>query len=51
MPEEVPTSELEFLINLNELASNSKIDKLIGRSDEVERIVQILARRTKIIHY
>jgi len=47
VPEEVPTSELEFLINLNELASNSKIDKLIGRSDEVERIVQILARRTK----
>jgi ATP-dependent Clp protease ATP-binding subunit ClpA len=46
-PEEVPTTDLEFLINLNELASNSKIDKLIGRSDEIERIVQILARRTK----
>ncbi|MDA9876644.1 AAA family ATPase, partial [Gammaproteobacteria bacterium] len=46
-PEEVPTTELEFLINLNELASNSKIDKLIGRSEEIERIVQILARRTK----
>ena len=42
-----PTTELEFLINLNELASNSKIDKLIGRSEEIERIVQILARRTK----
>ena len=46
-PEEAPTTELEFLINLNELASNSKIDKLIGRSEEIERIVQILARRTK----
>ena len=47
VPEEAPTTELEFLINLNELASNSKIDKLIGRSEEIERIVQILARRTK----
>ena len=45
--EETSTSEIEFLINLNELASNSKIDKLIGRSEEVDRIVQILARRTK----
>ena len=45
--EEAPTTELEFLINLNELATNSKIDKLIGRSEEIERIVQILARRTK----
>ncbi|MDA9661683.1 ATP-dependent Clp protease ATP-binding subunit ClpA [Pseudomonadota bacterium] len=45
--EEAPTTELEFLINLNELASNSKIDKLIGRSEEIERIIQILARRTK----
>ena len=26
---------------------SNKIDKLIGRSEEVERIVQILARRTK----
>ena len=47
VPEEAPTTELEFLINLNKLASNSKIDKLIGRSEEIERIVQILARRTK----
>ena len=46
-PEEATTTELEFLINLNELASNNKIDKLIGRSEEIERIVQILARRTK----
>ena len=45
--EEAPTTELEFLVNLNELASNSKIDKLIGRSEEIERIIQILARRTK----
>jgi len=45
--EEAPKTELEFLINLNELATNSKIDKLIGRSEEIERIIQILARRTK----
>ena len=40
-------SELEFLIDLNQLASSNKVDKLIGRSDEIARIVQILARRTK----
>ncbi|MGY8793284.1 MAG: AAA family ATPase, partial [Gammaproteobacteria bacterium] len=45
--EEAPSSELEFLIDLNELAKANKIDKLIGRSEEVERIIQILARRTK----
>jgi ATP-dependent Clp protease ATP-binding subunit ClpA len=45
--EGTPKSDLEFLVNLNELAASKKIDKLIGRSDEIERIVQILARRTK----
>jgi len=45
--DEPVSAELEFLIDLNELARANKIDKLIGRSDEVERIVQILARRTK----
>ena len=44
---ELPDEKLEFLINLNHLAENNKIDKLIGRSNEVERIMQILARRTK----
>ena len=44
---EAPSGELEFLIDLNELAKANKIDKLIGRSEEVERIIQILARRTK----
>ena len=41
------SNELEFLIDLNTLAESNKVDKLVGRSDEVERIVQILARRTK----
>ncbi len=40
-------TELEFLIDLNQLAELNKVDKLIGRIDEVDRIIQILARRTK----
>jgi len=40
-------NELEFLIDLNHLAESNKVDQLIGRKDEVERIIQILARRTK----
>ena len=39
--------ELEFLIDLNHLAESNKVDQLVGRLDEVERIIQILARRTK----
>ena len=41
------SNELEFLIDLNNLAETNKVDQLIGRTDEVERIIQILARRTK----
>ena len=37
----------EFTINLNEEALNSKIDPLIGRHDEVDELVHILARRKK----
>ncbi|MDC0332284.1 ATP-dependent Clp protease ATP-binding subunit ClpA [Gammaproteobacteria bacterium] len=40
-------NELEFLIDLNSLAESNKVDRLVGRQDEVERIIQILARRTK----
>ncbi len=40
-------SDIDYLINLNELAKLKKIDKLIGRTDEIDRIIQILARRTK----
>ena len=40
-------NELEFLIDLNALAESNKVDQLVGRLDEVERIIQILARRTK----
>ena len=41
------SNELEFLIDLNNLAETNKVDQLVGRRDEVERIIQILARRTK----
>lgn len=33
--------------NLNELAKNGKIDPVIGRDEEIRRVLQILARRTK----
>mgnify|MGYP001561709040 FL=1 len=33
--------------NLNKLARDGKLDPVIGRQNEIERIVQILSRRTK----
>ncbi len=33
--------------NLNELAKAGKIDPVIGRDDEIRRVLQILSRRTK----
>jgi len=36
-----------FCVNLNERARLGKIDPLIGREDILERVLQILARRTK----
>ena len=36
-----------YTVNLNKLVSQGKIDPLIGRSNEVERLVQILCRRRK----
>ena len=33
--------------NLNELASDGKLDPVIGRDDEIRRLLQILSRRTK----
>jgi ATP-dependent Clp protease ATP-binding subunit ClpA len=37
----------EYAANLNALASEGKIDPLIGRADEVERTIQVLCRRRK----
>jgi len=36
-----------YAINLNKLVAEGKIDPLIGRENEVERVVQILCRRRK----
>ncbi len=37
----------EYASNLNELALEGKIDPLIGRTDEIERTIQVLCRRRK----
>lgn len=37
----------KYCINLNELAKDGKIDPVIGRLSELDRIVQITARRNK----
>ena len=37
----------KYAINLNELARNGKLDPVIGRDDEIRRVLQILSRRTK----
>ncbi|MDZ4173914.1 MAG: AAA family ATPase, partial [Hydrogenophaga sp.] len=37
----------QFTQNLNQLAKDGKIDPLIGRDYEVERVIQILCRRRK----
>ena len=43
-----PKSALgQFCINLNEKSKDGKIDKLIGRSKELDRTIQILCRRQK----
>lgn len=36
-----------FARNLNELAANGKLDPVIGRDEEIRRVLQILSRRTK----
>ena len=37
----------KYAINLNEAARNGKLDPVIGRDEEIRRILQILSRRTK----
>jgi ATP-dependent Clp protease ATP-binding subunit ClpB len=36
-----------YAVNLNELAKAGKIDPVIGRDEEIRRVLQILSRRTK----
>ncbi len=37
----------KYAINLNEMARSGKLDPVIGRDDEIRRVLQILSRRTK----
>ena len=45
--EETYNSLNKYAINLNERAENGKLDPVIGRDDEIRRVLQILTRRTK----
>lgn len=51
MPSSVESSDKkhlkQFCINLNERAASGKIDPVIGRTFEVERVIEILSRRSK----
>ncbi|MBK6988378.1 MAG: ATP-dependent chaperone ClpB [Bacteroidetes bacterium] len=45
--EETYNSLNKYAKNLNELARNGKLDPVIGRDEEIRRVLQILSRRTK----
>jgi ATP-dependent Clp protease ATP-binding subunit ClpB len=45
--EETYNSLSKFAINLNQQARNGKLDPVIGRDEEIRRVLQILSRRTK----
>jgi ATP-dependent Clp protease ATP-binding subunit ClpB len=45
--EETYNSLSKYARNLNELARSGKLDPVIGRDDEIRRVLQILSRRTK----
>ncbi len=45
--EETYNSLDKYAKNLNELARSGKLDPVIGRDDEIRRVLQILSRRTK----
>ena len=38
---------VKYAINLNEMARSGKLDPVIGRDEEIRRVLQILSRRTK----
>ncbi len=46
-PEEKYRSLQRFGRDLNELARKGKLDPVIGRDDEIRRVLQVLSRRTK----
>ncbi len=45
--EETYNSLNKYAINLNTQARNGKLDPVIGRDEEIRRVLQILSRRTK----
>lgn len=45
--EEKTPNLAKYSINLNKLAQAGKIDPVIGRMKEIERVIQVLSRRTK----
>lgn len=45
--EETYQSLSKYAINLNDRARNGKLDPVIGRDEEIRRVLQILSRRTK----
>ena len=45
--EKAPSALEAYATNLNEQAKKGLIDPLVGREDEVERVIQILSRRRK----
>ncbi|GIM49715.1 chaperone protein ClpB [Capnocytophaga stomatis] len=45
--EETYNSLNKYAKNLNQLADNGKLDPVIGRDEEIRRVLQILSRRTK----
>ncbi|MBP0615434.1 ATP-dependent Clp protease ATP-binding subunit ClpA [Jiella mangrovi] len=42
-----PDALTAYCVNLNDKARNGKIDPLIGRSEEINRTIQVLCRRSK----
>ncbi len=46
-PEQGINAIEKYGVNLTQLAKEGKIDPVIGREDEIRRIIQILSRRTK----
>ncbi len=45
--DKTPDALSQYCVNLNKKAESGKTDILVGREEEVERTIQILARRTK----
>jgi len=46
-PEDTYQALQKYGKNLNELAMRGKLDPVIGREDEIRRVLQVLSRRTK----